>query len=74
MSTRLLEPPEAFASTTPQADVHRFWKEVAQDGGPEVFRTPRFGGHWIVTRAEDLRNIRMITGIFLMPSSLFHVG
>lgn len=29
------------------------WKRL-QDGGPDIVWTPRNGGHWIVTRAEDI--------------------
>ncbi|QUT07503.1 cytochrome P450 [Sphingobium phenoxybenzoativorans] len=38
----------------PDGDIHRYWKENAQDGRPAIFWTPRHGGHWVVTRLEDL--------------------
>jgi cytochrome P450 len=34
-------------------DVHLAWKRV-QDENPDVFYTPRYGGYWVVTRAELL--------------------
>ena len=34
-------------------DVHLAWKRV-QDELPDVFFTPRYGGYWVVTRAELL--------------------
>jgi cytochrome P450 len=37
-------------------DVHAYWKAV-QDNCPPIFWTPAYGGHWVVTRAEDIRDI-----------------
>jgi len=37
-------------------DVHRAWKRV-QDESPGIFFTPRYGGYWVVTRAELLNQI-----------------
>jgi cytochrome P450 len=34
-------------------DVHLAWKRV-QDENPDIFYTPRYGGYWVVTRAEYL--------------------
>ena len=34
-------------------DVHLAWKKV-QDECPAVFFTPRYGGYWVITRAELL--------------------
>ncbi len=34
-------------------DVHLAWRRVQQDN-PDLFWTPRNGGHWIATRAEDI--------------------
>jgi cytochrome P450 len=34
-------------------DVHLAWKKV-QDDNPAVFYTPRYGGYWVITRAELL--------------------
>jgi cytochrome P450 len=33
-------------------DLHRGWK--ALHSGPEIFYTPRNGGHWVFTRASDI--------------------
>jgi len=37
-------------------DVHLAWKRV-QDQNPDIFYTPRYGGYWVVTRAELLNEI-----------------
>jgi len=37
-------------------DVHLAWKRI-QDENPDVFYTPRYGGYWVVTRAEFLDKI-----------------
>jgi cytochrome P450 len=33
-------------------DLHQGWKRLHQ--GPEIFYTPRNGGHWVFTRAEEI--------------------
>jgi cytochrome P450 len=33
-------------------DFHRGWKQL--HSGPDIFYTPRNGGHWVYTRAEDI--------------------
>jgi cytochrome P450 len=43
--------PEGWAE-----DVHLAWKRV-QDQYPPIFWTPRRGGHWVVTRAVDIKHI-----------------
>jgi cytochrome P450 len=37
-------------------DVHLAWKRV-QDECPAVFYTPRYGGYWVITRAELLEQV-----------------
>lgn len=37
-------------------DVYAAWRQL-QDG-PEIFWTPRHGGHWVVTRAEDVELVQ----------------
>jgi cytochrome P450 len=39
------------------SDVDPFMALHALREGPEVFWTPRNGGHWVVTRGEDIRHI-----------------
>ncbi len=34
-------------------DVHALWKGI-QDSHPDVFWTPRYGGHWVVTRYNEI--------------------
>jgi cytochrome P450 len=36
-----------------EEDIHLAWKRV-QDAAPDLFWTPRNGGHWVATRAEDI--------------------
>ncbi len=38
-------------------DVQLAWKAL-HDAAPDVFWTPRNGGHWIATRGEDIREIQ----------------
>lgn len=35
-------------------DVHLAWNALHNDEVPDIFWTPYYGGHWIVTRAEDI--------------------
>lgn len=37
-------------------DVHLAWKKV-QDESPAVFFTPRYGGYWVITRADILDQV-----------------
>src|SRR5947208_453598 len=37
-------------------DVHLAWRRL--QAGPEVFWTPRNGGHWVATRGEDIARIQ----------------
>jgi cytochrome P450 len=39
-------------------DVHLAWRRLQQEA-PAVFWTPRNGGHWIATRAEDIEAIQL---------------
>jgi cytochrome P450 len=39
-------------------DVHRLWKQV-QDTYPKVFWTTRNGGHWILTRYDEIQQFLM---------------
>jgi cytochrome P450 len=36
-------------------DIHRGWKRLHE--GPDIFWTPRNGGHWVATRAADLEEM-----------------
>jgi cytochrome P450 len=40
-----------------QDDLHLAWKRLHAEA-PDVFWTPRNGGHWIATRGEDIREIQ----------------
>ena len=37
-------------------DIHRAWKKI-QDESPDIFYTPRYGGYWVITRAELLNQV-----------------
>jgi cytochrome P450 len=39
----------------PREDLHLAWKRLHL--GPDIVWTPRNGGHWIVTRAEDIEEV-----------------
>jgi cytochrome P450 len=41
-----------FAVRAIDGDFHRGWKQL--HSGPDIFYTPRNGGHWVYTRAEDI--------------------
>jgi len=47
----MYELPAAFTDAP-----HVHWKSV-QDRYPEIFWTPRHGGHWVVTRGQDIKHI-----------------
>lgn len=39
-------------------DVQQAWKQI-QDNAPDIFWTPRNGGHWIATRATEIKEIEL---------------
>lgn len=39
-------------------DVQQAWKRIQNDA-PDIFWTPRNGGHWIATRAEDIKEVEV---------------
>ncbi|MFJ9565275.1 cytochrome P450 [Streptomyces fuscichromogenes] len=39
-------------------DLHLAWKNV-QDTLPDIFWTPRNGGHWVITRADAIKAIQL---------------
>ncbi|WP_397589373.1 cytochrome P450 [Sphingorhabdus sp.] len=45
------------------ADIHNLWKNV-QDTMPDIFWTPRNGGHWVLTRYKDMFDMVLKPGIF----------
>jgi cytochrome P450 len=46
-----------FAPPGAAEDIHLAWKRL-HEVAPDVFWTPRNGGHWIATRGEDIREIQ----------------
>ncbi|MBV9996714.1 MAG: cytochrome P450 [Caulobacteraceae bacterium] len=41
-----------------EQDVHLAWKRL-HEVAPDIFWTPRNGGHWVATRAEDIEEIQL---------------
>jgi cytochrome P450 len=41
-----------FAIEAVAGDVHLAWRQLQE--GPPIFYTPRNGGHWVATRADDI--------------------
>jgi cytochrome P450 len=41
-----------------EEDVHLAWHRLHDDGVPDIFWTPRYGGHWVATRADDIDHIQ----------------
>jgi len=50
-------------------DVHLAWLAL-RDSSPEIFWTPRNGGHWVVTRAEDIEVVQGDYDRFSFESTL----
>ncbi|AKT37808.1 cytochrome P450 [Chondromyces crocatus] len=44
---------DVFHPAGMEDDLHLAWRKV-QVSGPDIFWTPRNGGHWVATRAEDI--------------------
>lgn len=43
---------DVYKQTGPHEDIHLAWKKLHDY--PDIIWTPRHGGHWIVTRGEDI--------------------
>jgi cytochrome P450 len=52
IASHLLVDFDFFAVEAIDGDLHQGWK--ALHAGPEIFYTPRNGGHWVFTRAADI--------------------
>lgn len=48
---------DMFAPPGLEEDPHIAWKHV-QDSHPDIFWTPRYGGHWVMTRADDIGHVQ----------------
>lgn len=46
-----------------ETDVLAAWKRL-QDESPDIFWTPRYGGHWVVTRADDIERLQADSDTF----------
>jgi cytochrome P450 len=51
-----------------EVDVHRAWQALHAPGVPDIVWTPRYGGHWIATRAADIDAMQLDAGRFSMSS------
>ena len=40
-----------------EGDYHLSLKKLHAEGIPDIFWTPRNGGHWVATRGDDIYNI-----------------
>lgn len=47
-----------------EGDIYTALKQLHQDGRPDILWSPRNGGHWIVSRADDVRWVREEAEIF----------
>ena len=52
IAAHLLVDFDFFAVEAIDGDLHQGWKTL--HAGPEIFYTPRNGGHWVFTRAADI--------------------
>ncbi len=52
IAAHLLVDFDFFAVEAIDGDLHQGWKSL--HAGPEIFYTPRNGGHWVFTRAADI--------------------
>ena len=41
-----------------ETDVSTAWKRV-QDENPDVLWTPNYWGHWVATRADDIKALQV---------------
>lgn len=49
-----------------EEDIHMAWYRLRCEGVPDIFWTPRYGGHWIATRADDIDHIQLDHTLFSM--------
>jgi len=74
MSENLVVPPhvpadlvfdfDCFAPVPAGLDAQEHWRRLRQEAPGEVFWTPRYGGNWVATRAEDIVRIQLDHEIF----------
>ncbi len=48
---------DLFAAIPPGVDAQEHWLRLRREA-PDVFWTPRYGGNWVATRAEDILAIQ----------------
>jgi cytochrome P450 len=53
---------DIFALKSVDGDIHLAWHKLHD--GPDIFYTPRNGGHWVFTRAEDIQEAYRNHGLF----------
>jgi cytochrome P450 len=50
---------DCFAAVPPGLDAQEHWRRLRDEAPGEVFWTPRHGGNWVATRAEDIVRIQL---------------
>ena len=48
---------DVYNAAGPDQDFHLAIKRLHEPDVPEVFWTPRHGGHWVLTRAEEIHKV-----------------
>ncbi len=54
-------------------DIHALWKQI-QDTHPDIFWTPRNGGHWVVTRYAEIADLTMKPELFSSTEPFVPIG
>ena len=64
---------DVFSLACDDGDVQKAWYELVRDT-PDIFWTPRNGGHWVATRADDIRVIQADHERFSMREQVIPKG
>ena len=51
-----------FLQAEVEGDLYEWWAQLK--AGPQIFYTPRHGGHWVTTRADDIGHVLETHNIF----------
>ena len=54
-------------------DIHALWKQV-QDSHPDIFWTPRHGGHWMLTRYREMVELTTRPELFSSAEPFVPIG
>ena len=61
-----------YMRADPALDVYDWWRQLHD--GPEIFFTPRHGGHWVVTRYEDIAHVLETHGLDVRSAHVSTLG